>query len=450
MPPRPQLHTGPLWRTFLAFLLPLIAQNILQSLTMTINSIAIGQILGTRALASLATFMPLAFFFISFLIGITAGASVLIGQAWGAMKHDVVRAVAGTALGVTLMLGGAIAVIGVIGAPAVLAWMGAPPDIMENAVRYARAAFLTMPVLFQFIAVAAILRGIGDTLRPLVVQMIVTVVAAILTVVMVRQLGMGVEAAAYSTGIAQTVGLLALALWLRRADHVLRPDRDMLSRLVPDTDLLRQVLQLGLPTGVQLVVGSLSGLVLVGLVNSFGSDATAAYGAVTQVIAYAQFPALSIAIAASIFGAQAIGAGLPERLDAVLRTAMTMNLILTGVIVALVYLFSRNVVALFISSPEVVDLAQHLLHIITWSALMFGAGSIFSGIMRSSGTVLPPMTIAIGSILLVELPVAFALSRMHGLGGVWWGYVAGFAALMLGQGAYYHLVWRRRKIVALV
>ena len=92
---------------------------------------------------------------------------------------------------------------------------------------------------------------------------------------------------------------MALALWLRRADHVLRPDGDMLSRLVPDTDLLRQVLQLGLPTGVQLVVGSLSGLVLVGLVNSFGSDATAAYGAVTQVIAYAQFPALSIAIAAS-------------------------------------------------------------------------------------------------------------------------------------------------------
>ena len=168
------------------------------------------------------------------------------------------------------------------------------------------------------------------------------------------------------------------------------------------------------------------------------------------MIAYAQFPALSIAIAASIFGAQAIGAGLPERLDAVLRTAMTMNLILTGVIVGLVYLFSRNVVALFISSPQVVDLAQHLLHIITWSALMFGAGSIFSGIMRSAGTVLPPMTIAIGSILLVELPVAFALSRMHGLGGVWWGYVAGFAALMLGQGAYYHLVWRRRKIVALV
>ena len=146
----------------------------------------------------------------------------------------------------------------------------------------------------------------------------------------------------------------------------------------------------------------------------------------------------------------AIGAGLPERLDAVLRTAMTMNLILTGVIVGLVYLFSRNVVALFISSPQVVDLAQHLLHIITWSALMFGAGSIFSGIMRSSGTVLPPMTIAIGSILLVELPVAFALSRMHGLGGVWWGYVAGFAALMLMQGLYYGLVWRRREIVALV
>ena len=127
-----------------------------------------------------------------------------------------------------------------------------------------------------------------------------------------------------------------------------------------------------------------------------------------------------------------------------------MNLLLTGGLVAAVYLFSRPVVGLFTSNAEVIELAQHLLHVSAWSALMFGAGSIFSGIMRSSGTVLPPMLIAIGAIVLVELPLAVTLSRTAGLAGIWWGYVGSFAALMLGQAAFFFLVWRRRRIVALV
>ncbi|WP_134724673.1 MATE family efflux transporter [Paracoccus luteus] len=448
--PRTQLYTGPLWRAFLVFLLPLIGQNILQSLSMTINAIVVGRMLGTGALAAMATFMPLAFFFIAFLIGVTSGASVLIGQAWGARKIDLVQRIGGTAIGVTLGLALVIGGGGWLAAPAILRLMGTPPDIMAAAVTYARAAFATMPVLFLFIVAGALLRGTGDSVRPLVVQAVATVVSGVMTVVMVAQLGMGVAAAAWSAGIAQAAGLVVLALWLRARSHPLAPGRALLAALVPDPSLLKTVLRIGLPTGAQLVVGSLSGLVIVGLINRFGSDATAAYGAVSQVQAYAQFPALSIAIAASIFGAQAIGAGHSHRLGAVLRTAMAMNLALTGGLVALVYLFSRPVVSLFLSEPEVVDLAQHLLHIVSWSALLFGAGTIFSGIMRASGTVIAPMLIAMGCVLLVELPLAVFLSRTFGLQGIWWAYVANFAALLVGQGAWYLLVWRRRRITALV
>lgn len=450
MPPRPQFHTGPLWRAFLVFLLPLIGQNILQSLSMTVNAIVVGRMLGTGALAAMATFMPVAFFFIAFLIGVTAGASVLVGQAWGAQNIGLVRRIGGTAIGVTLGLAAVIGGGGWLGAPAILRLMGTPPDIMAPAVTYARAAFATMPVLFVFIVAGALLRGTGDSLRPLVVQAVATVVSGVLTVAMVGQAGMGVAAAAWSSGIAQAAGLAVLGLWLRARRHPLAPGRALLAALLPDLGLLRAVLRIGLPTGAQLVVGSLSGLVIVGLINRFGSDATAAYGAVSQIQNYAQFPALSIGIAASIFGAQAIGAGQSDRLGAVLRTAMAMNLALTGGLVALVYLFSRPVVSLFLSDPEVVDLAQHLLHIVSWSALLFGAGTIFSGIMRASGTVIPPMLIAMGCVLLVELPLAVLLSRHVGLGGIWWAYVANFAALLIGQGAWYLLVWRRRRITPLV
>ncbi|AXC50350.1 MATE family efflux transporter [Paracoccus suum] len=443
-------ESRPLWRAFLVFLLPLMAQNILQSLSATISSIIVGRTLGTRELAAAATFMPVVFFFIAFLIGITAGASVLIGQAYGAGKLSVVRRIAGTALTVSTLGGLVIAVLGVALTPRILHLLGTPPDILANATAYARASFITMPALFLFILGGALLRGMGDTVRPLLIQIVATAVSAALTYLLVTRTSLGIRGAAFGQGAAQLAAFVALALWLRALDHPLAPSARMLRRLRPDPKLLMTILRVGLPTGVQIVVGSLSGLVIVGLVNAFGSDATAAYGAVGQVQAYVQFPALSIAIAASIFGAQMIGAGQAQRLDSVVRTAMLMNLVLTGGLVVLVTLFSRSVVSLFITEPEVVDLAQRLLHIVTWSALMFGAGTIFSGVMRASGTVLVPMLIGVGCVLLIELPTAITLSGVMGLHGIWWGYVAGFAGLMILQGAYYMLVWRRKTVAALV
>lgn len=447
---RPAFETGPLWRAFLVFLLPLMAQNILQSLSATIGAIIVGRTLGTGALAAVATFLPVVFFFIAFLIGLSAGSSVMVGQAYGAGKMDVVQRIAGTALTVALGLGLVVGLAGEMAAPAILDLLGVPADIRLEAIAYARAMFLTMPALFLFILGASLLRGLGDTLRPLAIQALATALSALLTWAMVEHTGLGVRGAAWGQGIAQLAGFVVLGLWLRAAGHPLAPTAALARRLVPDWRLLLKVLRIGLPTGVQIVVGSLSALVIVGLVNGFGSQATAAYGAVSQVQNYVQFPALSIAIAASIFGAQMIGAGQPERLDAVVRTAMVMNLILTGTLVVLTMLLSRSVVSLFVTEAEVVDLAQHLLHIITWASLMFGAGTIFSGVMRASGTVLVPMLIGVASVLLVELPGAILLSRWIGLEGIWWGYVAGFAALMLAQGAYYYAVWRGRTITALV
>lgn len=447
---RPAFETGPLWRGFLAFLLPLLAQNILQSLSMTINSIMVGRILGVEALASASVFFPVAFFFIAFLIGLSAGASVLIGQAFGAGKADLVKRITGTTLSVAALGGIIIAVIGVIFVGEIMAVLGTPESILPGATHYARISFLTMPVMFLFLTGSSLLRGVRDTLRPLMAQGLATVLAAGLTPLLIFSTDLGAASAAAAMGVAQGLAFIGLGFYLRATRHPMAPDAALLRNLKPDGTLLKTVLRIGLPTGVQVVIGSLSGLVIIGLVNGFGFQATAAYGAVGQIQSYVQFPALSIAIAASIFGAQMIGAGRADRLGEVLRTALTMNLILTGGLVALVYLFSRPVIGLFLTDAEVVETAQHLLHIVAWSSLMFGAGTIFSGIMRASGTVLVPMLIGVFCILAVELPVAIILSKILGLEGIWWGYVASFAALMLLQAAYYLLVWRKKAVVALV
>jgi Na+-driven multidrug efflux pump len=154
--------------------------------------------------------------------------------------------------------------------------------------------------------------------------------------------------------------------------------------------------------------------VLLSLVNGFGSDATAAYGAVNQVVNYVQFPALSIAITASILGAQAIGAGRAHVLGAVARTGLQMNLALTGGLVVIGYLFSRYLIGAFVTSAPVIELAQTLLHIMLWSSVVFGFSSVLGGVMRASGSVLVPTGISIFCIALIgALGVAAEPSVRH-------------------------------------
>ena len=198
-------------------------------------------------------------------------------------------------------------------------------------------------------------------------------------------------------------------------------------------------------------VSFIAGIVVVGLVNRFGSDATAAYGALGQVMSYVQFPAMSIGIAASIFGAQAIGAGQMHQLSAITRTALGLNLIITGGLIVLAYLFSQHVVALFITDPEVVELTETLLHVVLWSILCFGWSVVFSGVMRASGTVYAPMALSLACILLIELPGAIWLSQTSlGLTGIWTAYAASFTMMLVLQAAWYQFVWKRKEIVALV
>jgi putative MATE family efflux protein len=221
--------------------------------------------------------------------------------------------------------------------------------------------------------------------------------------------------------------------------------------LKPDFKLLGLILKLGVPAGLQMVISSISGIVIVGLVNRFGSDATAAYGALGQVMSYVQFPAMSIGIAASIFGAQAIGAGQQDQLGRITRTAFAMNFVITGVLVLLAYIFSEQVVRLFITEPKVVVLTETLLHIVLWSVVMFGFAVILSGIMRSSGDVLLPMLISLGTIVLVETPLALYLSSTPlGLNGIWTAYATSFCTMFVLQGLYYLAVWRRKPIKKLV
>ena len=159
---------------------------------------------------------------------------------------------------------------------------------------------------------------------------------------------------------------------------------------------------------------------------------------------------MSIGIAASILGAQAIGAGRSHQLWTITRTALVLNAIIAGMGVLIVYLLSGPIVSMFITDPPVMELTQHLLHIVLWSTVVFGMAVVFSSMMRSSGAVQAPTAIGIFAIIAVEVPVAVYLSGAIGIDGVWWAYTAAFSAMFVLQGCFYTFVWRKKAMRALV
>ncbi|WP_428001228.1 MATE family efflux transporter [Acidovorax sp.] len=438
---------------FLCFLGPLLATNLLQALGGTVIVICLGQLLGARALAAAVSFFPLFMCCIAFVIGLGAGSSVLVGQAWGARDPDKVRRVAGAVLVGGLALG---CVVGVLGATVIgdlLRALGTADDVLPEAVAYARILFLAMPVLFVHQLAAALLRGLGDTATPLRVLVLASGLWMLLTPAFILGwLGLpqlGTASAGWASLIGNGVAVAWLAWHLHRKDHLLAL-RHLRPHLRWDVPLLRTVARLGVPTGLFFITSSLADVMLLRLVNSYGWQATAAWGTVNQVMAYVQMPAMSIAIAASVFAAQAIGANNPDEVRRVTRVGLWMNLGLTGGLACVVAAAAPLATRLFTSDPAVVGLAATVLRITVWGSLAFGMASVFTGVMRSAGTVRVPTTISLSCLAFLLVPLAYALQQQLGLQGIWASYPLTYLCALVLQTTYFYAVWRKRPITRLV
>ncbi|MBV8725781.1 MAG: MATE family efflux transporter [Candidatus Eremiobacteraeota bacterium] len=438
----------PMWQILLVFLVPLMLSNVLQSASQTMASIWIGRLISTQALGAISAVFPIVFLLFSFVFGVSSGASVLIGQAYGARDHHKVKKIAGTVIGAGLYLGIIVAILGFFGSPTILDWLRTPHDILASSDAYARVLFLTMPVFFVYFVYATILRGTGDSTTPFYALIVSAVLAIVITPVFIVGLfglpKLGVVSAALAGFIANAAALGWLLYYLNRHDHPLKFDRETLGDMLIDWSILRSVVRIGVPTGIQVMMVSLAEIAVISFVNRFGSSATAAYGAVNQVVGYVQFPAISIGISASIFGAQCIGARREDKLGSVIRSAVGLNYVVGGIIIGLCYLFAWQILGWFITDVHTLDIAHELLMITLWSYLLFGNSAVLSGVMRGSGTVLWPTINGIFAIWGVEVPAAYLLMHYFGLKGVWLGYPIAYCVVLALQFSYYQFVWKRK------
>jgi putative MATE family efflux protein len=442
-------ESRPLWLIFLVFLVPMMLSNILQSASQTIGSVFLGRLIGTNALAAVSAVFPVIFLLFSFLFGIASGSSVLIGQAFGARDEHRVKKIAGTVLGATVAFSIFVAIVGELWSPDMLQLLGTPANIIAQSDAYTRVIFLTAPVLFPYLVYTTFLRGTGDSQTPFYFLVLSTVLGAVLMPAFILGwLGLprlGVVSVAVSGVLSQGIAFAAFLLRLRLTNHPLQFDaetaRDM---VVIDWRILWTVLRIGIPTGLQVVMVSLAEVAVISFVNRFGSSATAAYGAVNQVVSYVQFPAISIGITASIFGAQCIGARREDMLGKVVRTAVGLNYLIGGLLIALCYIFAWQIIGWFIVDLHTLEIAHTLLMITLWSYLLFGNSSVISGVVRSSGAVLWPTINGIFAIWGIEVPAAYILMHYYGLNGVWMGYPISFAVVVCLQFFYYEVFWKKR------
>lgn len=430
------LTSGPVMATLIAFSLPTLGSNFLQSLNGTINSIWVGRLIGEAALAATANANIIMFLVFAAVFGFGMAATVKMGQAFGAGEVDVARRTFGSAVGLCLGLAVMVAVAGWVFAPQLLALLSTPGESYALALAYLRVIFISIPGGMLTVMIAMGLRGGGDSRTPFLFMAMTVLLDVVLNPVLIMGLGpfpqMGIAGSAAATAIAGYASLGALVAYVYAKDLPLRLRGAELAYLLPRREELGYIVGKGLPMGAQMLLISSAGLVIIGVVNREGLIAAAAYGASLQLWTYLQMPAMAIGAAASAMAAQAIGARLTNRIDAISRAGILVNLGLTGGMAALLLLFDRPALELFLGADSpAVPLARHIQLLASWSFVLFGVTVVLFGTMRAGGVVWVPL-IALGIALFpARLGFYYALRDVLGQDALWLCFPFGSAVSML-------------------
>jgi putative MATE family efflux protein len=452
-PGRRDLTSGPIPSTLLVFALPVLGSNVLQSLNGSVNSIWVGRFLGESALAATSNANLVLFLLLGTMFGIGMAATILVAQAVGAKDWQQAKRIVGTSAVFFFLISAVFAIGGWIFVDDILTLLGTPADALPLARQYLRIIFVAVPAMNLLSFVMTILRGAGDSRTPFMFMAVAVVLDIVLNPLLIAGIGpfprLEIAGSAISTLIGQTVSVVAILVLLYAKRHPLRLAGADLALLRPDPKLLRLVVFKGIPMGLQMIVISVSALLLMGLVNAYGSQTAAAYGIAAQLWTYIQMPALAIGAAVSSMAAQNVGARRWDRIGTIAATGVGFNLVMTGLLVSALFLFDRPVLGLFLSgNAAAIDMAAHINNVASWSFILFGVTIVLFATVRATGAVTPPLIILAISVLVFRTGFAYAFKGMFGSDALWWSFPAGsISSLVLAIGYYRFGHWRTMHMI---
>lgn len=451
--PTRDLTKGAIFPTLFVFSLPILAGNVLQSLNGSVNAVWIGRFLGEAALTATANANNVMFALIGLIFGIGMAATILVAQAMGAHNLAQAKRVLGSS---ATFFGVASVVIAAVGYPLsrkIMQWMGTPGDALPLAEAYLQIIFLAIPLLYLFAFVSAVLRGAGDTRTPFWFLLLVVVLDTALNPLLIFGWGpiprMEMRGSALATLFANAIGFALMLMWLRMRQHPLWIERSEIGLFRPDWTIVRALVVKGLPMGAQMVVISMAMIAMISMVNGYGVHTASAYGAALQLWTYVQMPAMAIGAACSSMAAQNVGARLWDRVEGTARAGVLCNIAMTGTLIAVIVLADRFMMGWFLPvGSEAIETARHLNHIAIGSFLFFGVSFVLSGVVRSTGAVVPPLIILIVAMWGIRVPVAHFLQPIWGVDAIWWSFPISAFCSMAATMAYYRWGhWRSARML---
>ena len=404
---------GVIWKQLLSFFFPILLGTFFQQMYNTVDTIIVGRFVGTQALAAVGSTGALISLLNGFFVGLSSGATVLVSQFFGANDQEGVRKALHTGVGLAVVLGLIISFLGLCFGPQILHMMKTPEDCLEGALIYARIFFSGAVASMIYNMGAGILRAMGDSRRPMIFLIITCFLNIFLDIFCVVVLKMGIAGAALATVLSQAISAVLVILVLLKLpdDHALR-----LSQIRIQPVLLRRILQVGVPAGLQFVTFDLANLLIQSGINSFGSATIAAFTAYAKADMLTWMISGAFGVAITTFVGQNYGAQKYDRIHQSVRICLGMGIALIGTSSAVIILFRYFILGVFSADPEVIQLgARLMLWVVPFNAL-FVPVEVCGGAMRGAGHSALPT--AITSICVCAFRVLWlftVVSRFHTL-----------------------------------
>lgn len=402
---------GSIWKKLLMYSIPLILGNLFQQLYNTVDSIIVGNYIGSEALAAVGSSGSIINLLIGFCVGASAGAGVVIAQFFGAQDKEGVRKAVHTTLAIAIAAGVVMTVVGILLVPFLLRAMGTPEEVFGQAVTYLQVYFggIFFSVIYNMSA--GILNAVGNSRRSLIYLMIAAVSNIFLDLLLVVVLKMGIVGAALATDISQLLSCIFILLFLTRSQEIYRV---CLREIRFYERMPSKIIKIGLPTGIQHVVISFSNVLVQSSVNSFGAAAMAGFAAYIKIDGFNILPVMSFSTAATTFTGQNIGAGKYDRVKRGMYVSLAMGIIYTIATGILLLIFAPQVIGVFTDNQEVVTYGVYIMKFFCpfyWSLAIL---HVLSGTIRGTGHTLEPMLVILFSLCVFRVIwITAALSIAH-------------------------------------
>lgn len=432
---------GNIAKLILQFALPLMLGNIFQMLYNTVDSIVVGNFVGTQALAAVGSTTMIINMAVFFFNGFSVGAGVVIARYFGAGDKNNLHKAVETTMAVTFVFCAVFTVAGIMGVEPMLRFMATPDEVMDEATVYLRIYFAGIAGLLIYNMGSGILRAVGDSIRPLFFLVLTSVLNIFLDLLFVLGFHMGIAGVAIATIISQFISCVLILMLLMMTKEVYRL---VWRELSINRDMLGRIFAIGLPNGIQSVITAFSNVFVQSYINYFGSACMAGWGCYNKIDQFIMLPMSSMAMAATTFVSQNMGAGKIKRENDGTRIAVGITLGITVVIATALWIFAGATVGLFTSDSKVLEFGTMFLRINVYFLLFNCVNHVLAGALRGRGDSTGPMIIMlIGFVLIRQIYLYYVTHFVVNTPAiVGFGYPVGWMSCCVIEVTYFFIRWK--------